>query len=231
MDHFDARFFSELAELNDARLYCSDGSGLIPLDHLPSDKELLVSRMLAKKQLSNEFANLTSRFASLLAFRSKRRFVLERDFHVKPYQVHTHSKGRSGRKQLHVGFDAIPPGRLVSLDRGVSIGMGFDLHVDDVISPECAAEFEEFWMKVSDEPELFDATFGGLEGYAEPLDGFSGKVNAEVALQSIPNIMQPWLFYGRRMGMDEVLKLGTLENFVDECIRIFDKICEAGFHD
>lgn len=231
MDHFDARFFSELTELNDARLYCTDGSGMIPLDSMPSKSVQLVSCMLAKKQLSNEFAKLTSRFTALLAFRSKRRFVLERDFHVKPYQIHTYSQGRSGRKQLHVGFDAIPPGRLVSLDWGASIGLGFDLHVDNVISPECAVDYEEFWMKVSDEPEFFDAIFGALGGYAEPRDGFSGQVNAEVALGSIPNIMQPWLFYGRRMTMEDIVKLGTLENFVDECMRIFDKICEAGFCD
>ena len=230
MDHFDARFFSELTELSDARLYCTDGSAMIHLDSMPIKSVQLVSRLLAKKQLSNEFASLTSLFTALLAFRSKRRFVLERDFRVKPYQIHTYSKGRSGRKQLHIGFDATPQGRIISRNWGVSIGLGFDLHVDNMISPECVADYEEFWMKVSDEPELFDATFRELGGYAEPLDGFPGQVNADVALGSIPNIMQPWLFYGRRMGMDEALKLGTLENFVDECIRIFDKICDAGFY-
>lgn len=230
MDHFDVLFFRDLSELSEVRLFCSDGSAMIPLDSMPSENEQRVSCMLAKKQLSNEFAKLTSRFTALLAFRSKRRFVLERDFHVKPYQIHTNSQGRSGRKQLHIGFDATPHGRIISRSWGVSIGLGFDLHVDDVISPTCVAEYEEFWMKVSDEPELFDAIFGALGGYAEPRDGFPGQVTAQVVLQSIPNIMQPWLFYGRRMGMDEVLKLGTLENFVDECMRILDKICEAGFY-
>lgn len=134
-------------------------------------------------------------------------------------------------KSLPYTSGAMPCAAREALKNGkVSIGLGFDLHVDDVISPTCVAEYEEFWMKVSDEPELFDAIFGALGGYAEPRDGFPGQVHAQVALQSIPNILQPWLFYGRRMGMDEVLKLGTLENFVEECTRIFDKICEAGFY-
>lgn len=229
MDNFESLFFSELSELDDVKVYCDRGSDVIDLDNMPRENELLVSRMLTKGTLSNKFANLTSRLTTMLAFRSKMRFDLERDFRVKPYQVYTHSKGRSGRKQLYIRFDAIPTDRMIStLHWGASIGLGFKLHLDDKISPECVADFNEFWMIVWDEPELFEMAFHETGGYAEPSDG---PVNAQKALDAIPTIQQPWLFYGKRMTMEEIRKLGTLEDFVDECFRIFDRICKAGFYD
>lgn len=229
MQHFNDQFFSELSELGETSLYCKGGSDTIMLDDLPA--EVIVSEMLGKGKLSKGFADLTARFAAELAVRSNWRFIFERNFRVKPYQVCTHSKGRIGRKQLHIGFDAIPSDRMIYRDWGVSIGLGFDFWPGNVISQKCVADYEEFWTKVSDEPEQFDETFLSMGGYAEPLQGFCGPVSAEVALNSIPNILQPWLFYGKRMSFEEILAMDSLEGFVDECIGIFDLICRAGFYD
>lgn len=231
MKYFDRTFFNELGELSDVNLLCTGGSGLIPLDGRPSDSEIPVSFMQSKGKLSDAFVNLTASFVADLAVRSNWRLIFERDFHVRPYQAYSHSKGRSGRKQLHIHFEATPPGRLISRDWGVSVGLGFDLLCGNRISQECVIEYENFWFKVSDEPALFNETFLELGGYAEPVDGFSGPATAEIALKTIPNILQPWLFYGKRISFEEILRMGTLQNFTDECIRIFDRICEAGYYD
>lgn len=229
MNGFDDRFFSELGELSETRLFCTGGSDTILLDGLP--EKLFVSKMLEKGKLSQGFAELTTRFAAELAIRSKWRFIFERDFRIRPYQVCTHSKGRIGRKQFHIGFDAIPQERMIYRDWGVSIGLGFDFWPDNVISQKCVADYEEFWTKVSDEPEQFDATFLQLGGYAEPIEGFRGPVSADVALHSIPHVLQFWLFFGKRMTVEDISNLGTFQDFVDECIRIFDRIHGAGFCD
>jgi hypothetical protein len=62
-----------------------------------------------------------------LARRSVDRYVFEQDFRVRPNQVYSYSQGRSSRKQLHIGFDAVPPPtRYYSRPWGVSIGLCFD---------------------------------------------------------------------------------------------------------
>lgn len=229
MNRFDDRFFGELNELSETSLYCKGASDHIDLEDIPG--KLFVSKMLEKGKLSQGFAELTTRFAAELAIRSKWRFIFERDFRIRPYQVCTHGKGSIGRSQLHIGFDAIPPGRVISRDWGVSVGLGFDFWPDNVISRECVADYEKFWTRVSDEPELFDATFSELGGYAEPIHGFSGPADAEAMLNSIPHVMQPWLFFGKRMTREDISNLGAFRGFADECIRIFDRIHGAGFCD
>lgn len=155
--------------------------------------------------------------------------IFEKDFRVRPYQVYSYSQGCSGRKQLHIRLDATPPNRIFSSDWGASVGLGFDFRNEQGIIAECVNEYEAFHEKAFVEPELFDATFGGLGGYAEPTEEFKEPVTAEKAWQTTPDMLARWLFFGRRITPDDIAAMGSLDGFVDECIRVFDVICEAGY--
>lgn len=226
MNTFDSVFFNELAKMNALVKLNEYNSALMP----PSDGfRLRVSELHAAGKISDEFINLTHDFVVMLAERSGGRYMFEKDFRVRPNQVYSYCQGRSGRKQLYVGFDAYPPNRIISSDWGVSIGLGFDFRNEHGIITECVNEYEAFFEKVFVEPELFDATFGSLGGYAEPSGQFKQPVTAEKAWQTTPDMLQHWLFFGRRLTSDDITAMVTLDAFVDECIRVFDVISEAGY--
>ncbi|TXT26560.1 MAG: hypothetical protein FD134_490 [Gallionellaceae bacterium] len=226
MNTFDSAFFNELAKLDALVKLNEYDSILMP----PSDGfRLRVSELHAAGRISDAFAGLARDFVAMLAERSNGRYRFEKDFRVFPHRVYSYSQGRSGRKQLHVGFDAYPPSVIFPHPWGVSIGLGFDFRNAHGIITECVDEYEAFYEKVFVEPELFDATFGSLGGYAEPTGAFKGAVTAEKVWQTEVNILQNWLFFGRRLTPDDIAAFGTLEGFVDECIQVFDAICEAGY--
>jgi chromosomal replication initiator protein DnaA len=157
------------------------------------------------------------------------------DFRVRPNQVYSYIQGRSGRKQLYIGFDAIPPpGRKHCCPWGASIGLGFDFRNEHGIITECVNDYEEFISKVCKATVLFDATFGklGLGGYREPANEFweSEPVTADKTWKYPVDITQNWLFFGRRFTPEAITGMGSLDDFVDECIRVFDVICEGGYY-
>lgn len=226
MRNFDSVFFNELAKLDAiVKLNEYDSVLMPPRDGL----RLRLSELHDAGKISDDFVRVTREFAVALAMRSRGRYEFEMDFRVRPWQVYSYSQGRSGRKQLYVGFDACTPSRFFSRPWGVSIGLGFDFRNEQGIISECVNEYEAFYEKVNVEPELFDATFGGLGGYAEPTEEFKEPVTAEKAGQTTPDMLQHWLFFGRRLTPDSITAMGSLDGFVDECIRVFDVICDVGY--
>lgn len=220
MKTFDHLFFNELAAFDDfvfAKVPPRDG-------YRPC-----VAELHAAGKISDAFLGLTRDFVHTLAVRSNGRYLFERDFCIRPFQAYSYSQGRSGRKQLHIGFDAHPPSSVGSGGWGVSIGLGFNFRNSQGIIPECVNDYETFYAKVFGEPDLFDETFGGLGGYAEPTDDFTEPVNAGMALHAIPDILQNWLLFGRRVTPDSITAVASLDGFVDECVRVFDVIADAGY--
>ena len=220
MKTFDHLFFNELSTFDDCAL-----ASATPRDGF----RLCVSVLHTAGRISDSFLRLTRDFVHTLAVRSGRRYLFEADFYIRPFHVHSYSQGRSGRKQLHIGFDAHPQGGGCSDGWGVSIGLGFDFRNSQGIITECVNDYETFYAKVFGEPDLFDETFGGLGGYAEPTDDFTEPVNAGMALHAIPDILQNWLLFGRRVTPDSITAVASLDGFVDECIRVFDVIADAGY--
>lgn len=226
MNTFDGEFFNELAQMGGlVKLNEYDSALMSPGDGF----RLRVSELHAANKISDDFVRLMHDFVDAIAKRSADRYLFDKDFCAYPYQVFSYSQGRSGRKQLHIKFDAYPPSKLFPYPWGVSIGLCFDFRDERGISAECVNEYETFYDKVCIAPELFDATFGSLGGYAEPNEVFREPVTAEKALEVIPNILQNWLLFGQRLAPDAITRIGSLEGFVDECIRVFDVISEAGY--
>lgn len=226
MNTFDSAFFNELAKMDALVKLNEYNSALMP----PSDGfRLRVSELHTAGKISDAVVRLTRNFVVSLARRSGDRYVFEQDFRVCPNQVYSYSQGRSGRKQLQVCFDAYPLGGMFHRDWGVSIGMNFDFRNEHGIITECVNEYEAFEMKLHSDPELFDATFGSLGGYDGSTESIKEPVNAEKVCQSPVHITQRSLFFGKRLTPDAILAFGSLDGFVDECIRVFDVICDAGY--
>ncbi len=220
MKTFDHAFFNELAAFDESAF-----ASVTPRDGF----RLCLSEPHPAAKFSDAFLGLTRDFVHTLAVRSRGHYLFERDFCIRPFQAYSYSQGRSGRKQLHIGFDAHPPSSVGSGGWGVSFGLGFDFRNSQGIITECVNDYETFYAKVFAEPDLFDETFGSLGGYAEPTDDFTAPVNAGMALHAIPDILQNWLFFGRRVTSDSITAAPSLDAFVDECIRAFDTIAVAGY--
>lgn len=227
MKSFDSTFFKELSKISELELFGENGL----IDLTLQDSAHHISDLHAMENLDRAFIDLLHVFVTTLTQRSNGRYVFEEDFGVRPCQVFSFSKGARGRKQLHIRFDAHPPNRLISSPWGVSIGLGFDFRGEKGIHAACVDDYEAFHEKVFCEPELFDATFGNLGGYAEPTDEFKEAITAEKAWQTVPSILDHWLFFGRRISSDTVAAYGSLDGFADECIRVFDVICAAEYCD
>lgn len=226
MTTFDSTFFNDLARMDVfVKLNEYDSVLMPPLDGF----RLRLSQLQRAGKVSEDFVGLTRNFVIALEMRSDGRYAFEEDFAVLPNHISSFSKHCSGRKQLYVGFDAHPPSELYSRPWGVSIGLGFDFYNKQGIAPRCVSDYETFHEKVYCDPELFDVTFGQLGGYSEGCGDAKEPVTAEMAWQSAPDMLQRWLFFGKRLSSDDVAMLPTLDEFVDECIRIFDLICDAGY--
>jgi hypothetical protein len=226
MNTFDVTFFNELSKLDAlVKLNEYDSALMQPRDGF----RLRTSELHAAGKISDEFIKLTHDFVKSLAERSVGRYRFEKDFRVFPHRVYSYRQGCSGRKQLHIGLDAYPPSELIPCHRGVSIGLGFDLRTEHGISTECVNEYESFFEKVFVTPEMFNATFGKLGGYAEPNEDLMEPVTGEKAWQTTPDILQHWLFFGRRLTLDDITMMDSLDGFVDECIWVFDVISAAGY--
>lgn len=226
MKTFDSEFFNELVKIDALVKVDEYTSALMP----PRDRfRLRVSEMHAAGKISDAFIRLTQDFIATLDKRSGGRYTFEKDFRAHPYHIFSYSKGRSGRKQLYVGFDAHQPSALFPCHWGASIGLHFDFRNEHGVITECVNEYEAFYEKVFADPELFDATFGSLGGYDGSTASLRASVTAESVCQTPPNMMQHWLFYGRRLTPDDITAMGSLDAFVDECIRVFDVISEAGY--
>ncbi len=226
MRSFDSVFFNELAKLDALMKLNKYGSVLMP----PRDGfRLRLSELHEAGKISDDFVRVTREFVVALAMRSGGLYEFEMDFRVLPHQVFSYTQGRSGRKQLYVRFDACPPSDKFPCPWGVSIGLGFDFRNEHGIITECVNEYEAFYEKVFCEQELFNATFGTLGGYAEPTEDFKEPVTAEKAWQTTPDMLQSWLFFGRRLTLDDITAMDSLDGFVDECIRVFDVISDAGY--
>lgn len=225
MKNFDSNFFSELTQLD----FCDESNGERYITVPQKDgARLRASEHHAAGKLSDSMISLTRNFVLSLTTRSSGRYQFETDFCVFPYRLTSYSLGNSGRKQLHIGFDAVPASSQFHTDWGCSVGLAFDFRNHHGINPECVNEYEAFIEKVFCEPELFDSTFGHL-GYAEPCEDFKDNVTAGKVMDYDVNILQHWLLFGRRFTPDAISAMGSLDEFVDECIRTFDVISESGF--
>ena len=228
MDTFDSSFFNALAEISALALFGSE-DGCIDLSD--QNSELSISYLYTATVLDSAFIRLVHKFVITLSKRSNGRYLFEENFGVRPWQIFSYNKERIGRKQLHIRFDAYPPNRMISSPWGVSVGLGFEFRGENGIHAACVKDYEEFNEKVYCDPELFEATFGSLGGYAEPTEEFKEAVTAEKVWETVPSILDYWLFLGRRISLDSIAACGSLEGFVDECIGVFDLICEAGYYD
>ncbi|OGQ52433.1 MAG: hypothetical protein A3J24_13230 [Deltaproteobacteria bacterium RIFCSPLOWO2_02_FULL_53_8] len=230
MNAFDSAFFNELVKLDALKKLNEYDSISMP----PRDRHRLrLSELQEAGKISDDFVRVTREFVVALAKRSDGRYEFEMDFCARPNQVYSYSQGRSGRKQLYIGFDAHePPTQDFHLQGpwGVSVGLGFDFRNERGIVTECVNEYEAFFEKVYCEQELFDATFGSLGGYAEPREVFKEPVTAEKVSQTTPAMLQSWLFFGKRLTPDAITAIGSLDAFADECIRGFNVICDAGYY-
>lgn len=227
MSTFDSAFFNELAKLDAVVKLSEYEFALMP----PRDGfRLHLSELRDAGKISEDFVRVTHEFVSALSKRSRGRYEFEMDFIVHPYVVESRSQGRAGRKQLQVCFDAYPLGGMFHRDWGVSIGMNFDFRNEHGIITECVNEYEAFEMKLHSDPELFDATFGSLGGYDGSTESIKEPVNAGKVCQSPVHITQRSLFFGKRLTPDAILAFGSLDGFVNECIRVFDLICDAGYY-
>lgn len=226
MKSFDSSFFKELAQISDLELFGENGL----VDLTLHDSALHTSDLHAMENLGSAFSDLLHVFVATLSQRSNGRYVFEEDFGVRPWQVFSFSKGARGRKQLHIRFDSLPSNRMISSPWGASIGLGFDFRGEKGIHAACVDDYEAFNSKVFCEPEVFDATFGRLGGYAEPTEEFKEAITAEKAWQTVPSILDNWLFFGRRVSSDTIAAYGSIDGFVDECIRVFDVICDAEYY-
>ncbi len=212
-------FFNELAKLDEYHFFEKVQSEGLPLPVLHN-----------AGKISYEFLKLTEDFVAALTQCSRGRYVFDPDFKARPYQVCNQSKGRVGRKQLYLRFDATPFDHPGCSEMAVSMGLGFDFRNNQGIHAKCVDDYEKFHKKLCDDPVLFDDIIAQLGGYAEPYKQFEGTVTAMDARQRTPGILQPWLFFGRRITFNTILAMATLEDWVAECIKVFDIICMAGYY-
>ena len=230
MNTYGSEFFSDLEKM-DAQVEINEYNYrlMTPSDGL----RLRVSELHRAGKISDAFITLTQDFVDVLAKRSSGRYILEKNFRAKPHWVYSFSQCGSARKQLYVGFVAYPhtysQDALFPCPWGVSIGLGFDFRNEQGIITECVNEYEAFFEKVYTDPELFDSTFGPLWSHAESTTDFQDKITAETVLNTTVDISQSWLFFGIRLSPKAITDLGSLECFADECIHVFDVICEAGY--
>lgn len=223
METFNNKFFNELAKFENptfSSLTASDGF------------RLTVADAYSAGEVSNNFLKVTRGFVNLLKIQSDGRYVFEDDFCL-DYQrsACNYSKGKVGRKQLYVGFNAPLLNPYLANHWGVSIGLCFDFRNKQGVFIECINEYEAFFAKVDDDPELFDSTFGGPNGYTEPAMGLEKIANAEKVICTLPTILHDRQFFGKFIHAEALTAMQSLDDFVDESVRVFDEICEAGYMD
>lgn len=233
MKTYANEFFNELAKMG-AAIGSNDSFDLIE----PSDGyRLRVSELQLKGMISDEIIIFTHNLVDTLAEHSDGRYLIEKEFKVSPYRLWSCNYGRTGRKQLYIGFDAMTQGnnsdwRIFPDSCGVTIGLAFDLHNKYGINPACVNDYEKFYEKVFLGPELFDTTFGNLGGHAESrCNTYNIPITSEEFFCNMPDILEPWYILGRRIPVEELSEFGSIKGFVDECINVFDEICFTGFYD
>ncbi|MDD2722363.1 MAG: hypothetical protein PHH47_13760 [Gallionella sp.] len=191
-----------------------------PFDGFP----LHLSELQAAGKVSDAFTAITRDLAETIAERSCGRYMLETDFRTYPQCVFSYSKVRDGGKVLSIVFDAYPANDEFSRPQGVSVGLGFHYGNENLEVADCANEFEAYMRAIFVEKALFNATFGRLIEHE-----MSDEDVYETAKQISPGHPLSYLFFGKRIASDAVATIGTLDDFADECIRVFDVICGAGY--
>lgn len=221
METFNNEFFNELKKFRYS-IFAS-----IP----PSDGfRLRATETYMAGKISDSFLKVTQKFVYLLNMRSDGRYVFEDNFCF-DFQRHTFnfSRGKIGRKQLYVGFSSFLLNPLISDYSGVSIGLRFDFRNKQGVFIECIREYEEFFSNLYDNPQLFDSVFGDFGGYTEPAIDLEKPTTAEKVIRSLPTILDDRQFFGKFIHAEAVIAMTSLNDFVDECIRVFDVICVAGY--
>jgi hypothetical protein len=211
---FDAAFFDELATLNDSTVRA--------IASTVGDR-LTISDLRRDEIVGKSFADTTDNFVATLARRSNNRYRFSKDFRVYPGCVTSFCEGRESRKHFEISFVSYPQWG----EHYAAIGLGF-AH-ENTICSQGIDDYAEFLAKVQENPGHFDTTFGSLGAFAQPTSVYSGPITAikVVALES--KYERAWGFFGRRLSVGECAAFGSINDFVDECIRVFDAIASAGF--
>lgn len=234
MNTYANKFFNELAKMSTAIDPNVESSENIA----PNDGDILkISDLQHNSMISNEIIEFINDFVNALTERSEGRYQFEMDFKVAYCRLWSCNYGRTGRKQLYIGFDSVSPDphpdwRIYPDSCGATIGLAFDLHNKYGIIPKCVNDYGKFYEKVYLEPELFDATFAKLGGHAESrCNTYNIPITSEDFFSNMPDILERWYILGRRISVYDFSEFGSLTGFVDECINVFDEICFNGFYD
>lgn len=201
-----------------------------------------LSELLEADLASERLIAVLRNFVGTLALKSNGTYDFEKDFFAHPNHIYSYSLGHESRLQWYVSFDAIPvhiSSRSASLIRniwgevmpgwGASVGIRFDFVKREGISVDCVREYQEFSENIMCAPDHhYDQLFEALGGYAEGQLKPNLPINSDKILNNPPTILDSDLFFGKRIRADDLRKMKTLSEFVDECIRVFDLISEAG---
>lgn len=243
MNTFDQEFFDELSKFNssvwyDAQKDLKDGF----------EVGLTLSELRKAGRIGDVLVDRTAKFAEILAKRSDGKYLFRRDFRVSPEQTYSFSRGRVGRMQFHVRFNSIKSNRFGYTEWGVSIGLGAEFYWGNrfdiwaILYRNCGLNLKASPMNDldcanydlgsidldSDFLDQFDP-FGDLiyelDEYLESAKPFVGCPIISPGNRN--NLQSPFLaslFFGYRLSLDTILSFGTMENFVDKCIRTFDAL-------
>ena len=212
MNNFDKDWFEDLGKITESHV---DGARALGISERVPYLEELYNYKLASQNLYIPTLELLKRL-------SRTRYVMSPHFRVHPGHIYTFPKGKAYRWQTNIAFSSGE-----SCD--ARIGIGFDIRSYEDRSVDDYVEFRE---KLSLNKQSFNAAFKSLGSYSEPEDIFKNKSSLADAILSDNNWADSWRFYGRVLRLDipeDRIILESMDHFVDEVLRVFDIIRNAGF--
>ncbi|MDM8555042.1 hypothetical protein QUF75_09965 [Desulfococcaceae bacterium HSG7] len=212
---FDINFFNELSTLTPATI-----APITPQAYRASVEELYLN-----SRVSRDFFMTTVEFVKKLYQKSNHRYHFAIGFRVYPEHICNFSKGKAFRKQFNVGFSA---GNNES-EHCARIGLGFSLNRSE--KQAGIDDYLNFLQDVRLNPKKFDYTFSQWGNYGEPINIFSPTASSTLVLNDTPNYNDDWRFYGKLLCLkDNYAILSSVDNFVDEAIKVFNHIRNSGYY-
>lgn len=222
MNKFDSLFFDEL-EIMD--LVLRKGVDY----YIPKPRDgfrLRISELHEMNLICSEAVALLHKFVGRLALRSSGKYIFESDFVALPNYFYSYSIGFESRLQLAITIYANrKPG---ITPQGISVGLAFDLRDKNGISVNAVNDYEQFEGVVFCHPDEFNEAVSRINGDALGFEGIDSPITADKLLEAKVYLHERWLFIGKLISRNAMEKYETLDQFIDECISIFDAICASG---